>query len=197
MTRQIQTVFMVIAVAAAAAFLTACGSEEQVSESASETETQSQTEAESEAESESETEADTVSAASVVNTAEGFMRSTNADGNWIVAITEDLSVDEEVVINGEFTRRGDIYRKIALYAQDEDRNITDRYTLTAPRLTVKSPNTRIQGGTFVGDVYVQAPDFHIYDGTVDGDVYFENESYESSFSLEEGGELTGETHIGN
>lgn len=169
------------------AFLAACGPQEQASESEPETEASSETEA----------EADSVSTASVVDTAEGFMRSTNADGTWIVAITEDLSIDEEVVIDGEFTRRDEVYRKIALYAQDEDRNITDRYTLTAPRLTVRSPNTRIEGGTFVGDVYAQAPDFHIYDATVDGDVYFENESYESGFRLQEGGEVTGETRIGD
>ncbi|MFO8065279.1 MAG: hypothetical protein ACQETQ_07820 [Spirochaetota bacterium] len=190
-----KTFYMLIVVAAATAFIAACGSEEPASETEAESEAQTEAESESDSDSESDTEADTVSAASVVDTAEAFMASTNADGTWIVAVTEDLSIDEEVVIDGEFTRRDEIYRKIALYAQDDDRNITDRYTLSAPRLTVNSPNTRIQGGTFVGDVYVQAPDFHVYDATIDGDVYFEDASYESTFSLQEGGEVTGETAI--
>ena len=38
---------------------------------------------------------------------------------------------------------------------------------------VRSENTRIQEGTFVGDVYVEAPGFHLVGATVDGDIYFE------------------------
>ena len=76
-------------------------------------------------------------------------------------MTQDITTDQEIVVEGQFTCRDEIYRKIALYAQDEDRNVRDRYTLTAPKLTVRSENTRIQGGTFVGDVYVQADKFNV------------------------------------
>jgi len=137
-------------------------------------------------------EADTVSAASVVDTAQGFQKAAGENGTWIIAVTQDITTDQEIVVEGQFTRRDEIYRKIALYAQDEDRNVTDRYTLTAPKMTVQSENTRIQGGTFVGDVYVEADKFHVYDGKVDGNIYFATEEYKSSFSLQEGGEVTGE-----
>jgi hypothetical protein len=140
-------------------------------------------------------DADTVSAASIVDTAEGFLKAAGEEGTWIIAVTEDITLDQEIVVEGQFTRRDEIYRKIALYAQDEDRNVTDRYTLTAPKLTVQSENTRIQGGTFVGDVYVEANKFHIYDGKVKGNVYFATEEYKSSFSLQEGGEVTGELKV--
>lgn len=136
--------------------------------------------------------ADAVSSASVVAAAEDFIRAAGEDGTWIIAITEDLSIDEEITLAGQFTRRDEIARKIALYAQDEDRNITDRYTLSAPRLIVRSENARIQGGTFNGDVYVEADGFHIVDGTVNGDVVFASEEYRSSFSLQDGAEVTGE-----
>jgi len=137
-------------------------------------------------------EADTVSAASIVDTAQGFLKAAGKNGTWIIAVTQDITTDQEIIVEGRFTRRDEIYRKIALYAQDENRNVTDRYTLTAPELTVRSENTRIQGGTFAGDVYVEANKFHVYDGKVDGDIYFAEEEYKSSFSLQEGGEVTGE-----
>ncbi|ORC36992.1 hypothetical protein B4O97_05035 [Marispirochaeta aestuarii] len=136
-------------------------------------------------------EADAVSAASIVDTAQGFLKAAGKNGTWIIAITQDITTDQEILVEGQFTRRDEIYRKIALYAQDENRNVTARYTLTAPKLTVRSENTRIQGGTFAGDVYVEANKFHIYDGKVDGDIYFARDEYKSSFSLQEGGEVTG------
>ena len=140
-------------------------------------------------------EADAVSAASIVDTAQGFQKAAGDDGTWIIAVTQDIAMDQEIVVDGQFTRRDEIYRKIALYAQDEDRNVTDRYTLTAPKLTVRSENTRIQGGTFVGDVYVEANKFHVYDGKVEGDIYFAKEEYKDSFSLQKGGEVTGELKV--
>lgn len=136
-------------------------------------------------------QADVVSSASVVDTVDAFMAAAGRDGSWIIAITRDLESEREILLEGEFVRREEIYRKLALYAQDEDRTVTARYTLKAPRLVVKSENTRIQGGTFEGDVYVQADKFHIYDATVDGDIIFATEGYKSSFSLQEGGEVTG------
>ncbi|MDZ7834915.1 MAG: hypothetical protein U5K84_05840 [Alkalibacterium sp.] len=73
---------------------------------------------------------------------------------------------------------GEIARKLALYAQDADRNITERYTLTVPSITVESENSRIQGGTVVGDVYVNANNFSMPEGTVDGDLIFGSEEYQ-------------------
>ncbi|QEN08295.1 hypothetical protein EXM22_09950 [Oceanispirochaeta crateris] len=136
-------------------------------------------------------EIDTMTTASIVNTAEGFIQSASQEGNWITAVTQDLTIDKDVVLDGEFVHRDEIYRKIALYDQDADHNVTARYTLKAPSLTVKSENARIQGGTFVGDVYVEANKFHIFDGTVDGDIYFASEEFKTSFELLEGGTHTG------
>ncbi|PXW92449.1 hypothetical protein DES38_10227, partial [Streptohalobacillus salinus] len=84
--------------------------------------------------------------------------------------------------------------KLALYTQDEDRNITDQFTLTAPMLTVQGENTRIQGGTFAGDVLVDANGFSIPDGTIDGDLIFADAEYEASADLS-GGEVTGNVSV--
>lgn len=82
-------------------------------------------------------------------------------------------------------------RKIALYNQDDKRVKTATYTLQAPKMTVKSENTKIQGGTFKGDVYVEAKGFTIVDGKVDGNVYFANDEVKASFVMGKDGSITG------
>jgi hypothetical protein len=138
---------------------------------------------------------DTVTTASIVNTAEGFIDAAGADGTWIIATTEDLTIDEEILVAGEFTRNDELYRKIALYAQDSERNITDSYTVSAPRLIVQSPNTRIESGTFRGDVFVEAEGFHLRNATVDGDVTFASAALEESFEIDEDSEITGTVEV--
>ncbi|SHE59878.1 hypothetical protein [Alkalibacter saccharofermentans] len=138
---------------------------------------------------------DAVTAASLVEDAEVFEASIGSEGTWIVAILNDITSENELVIEGEFYNRDDasteLYRKIALYAQDADRNVTDRYTLVAPKLTVISPNTRIQSGTFVGDVYAESEGFTLTDATIEGNLYFATQEIMDSFVNEES-EVTGE-----
>ncbi|MHA6530537.1 hypothetical protein [Paenibacillus sp. BAC0078] len=82
-------------------------------------------------------------------------------------------------------------RKIALYTQDADHNITNSFSLTAPRLTIRSENARIQGGTFVGDVYVEANGFAIVNATIEGNIYFADDKYQSTFDKSDKGIVTG------
>ncbi|MFW6313477.1 MAG: hypothetical protein ACOC2N_06305, partial [Spirochaetota bacterium] len=52
------------------------------------------------------------------------------DGAWIILFDSNVTVDEEVSVSGEvYQEEGaeEPRRKIALYAQDSDRNVTDRY----------------------------------------------------------------------
>lgn len=128
-------------------------------------------------------EPDAVTTASIVNTNEAFEKAISKEGTWIIATLTDLTFDKELVLEGEFTHNDAKARKIALYAQDDDRNITASYKLTAPKLTVKSENARIQGGTFVGDVYVEANGFTLPEATIEGNLYFANEEYKNSFDL--------------
>ena len=110
-------------------------------------------------------------------------------------MVQDLSLDSEIVVDGQFTQNDKPYRKLAFYAQDANRKITERYTVIAPRMTVRSQNTRIQGGTFRGDVYVEANGFHLVDGTVDGNVYFLKQEYLDSFTMDEPSSVTGVTEL--
>lgn len=138
---------------------------------------------------------DAVTSASVVNTEEAFLNAISKDGTWIIAVLNDMKIDKDLVLEGEFTNKDAAARKIALYAQDADHKKTATYTLTAPKLTVKSENAKIQGGTFVGDVYVEANGFTIADAKVEGNVYFANEDFKSTFDVSKEGVVTGVTEV--
>jgi hypothetical protein len=89
-------------------------------------------------------------------------------------------------------------RKLALYAQDADRNVTARYTLTVPSLVVHHMNTRIQAGTVAGDVYVSAEGFELRSGaTIDGNLYFATEELRDSADISDDSTVTGEIKIGS
>jgi hypothetical protein len=136
---------------------------------------------------------DTVSSPSVVVDADTLMNAASEDGAWILIIQQDLSVDEDIVLEGDFENDGELDRKLALYDQDSDHNVTDRYTLEAPSITVQSPNTRFKAGNFVGDVYVEAEGFELETGfTIDGNVYFENEAAKNTFTISGGATVTGD-----
>lgn len=141
---------------------------------------------------------DATSSASIVDSAGAFKEAISKDGTWIIAITKDLTIDEDLLVEGEFKngKKDDngnelLQRKIALYSQDENRNITARYTLTAPKLTITSPEASIQHGTFKGDLYISVNNFKLIDATVDGNVYFTSEEAQSTFTMDETSKITG------
>jgi hypothetical protein len=143
--------------------------------------------------------ADVVTTASIVQEEQAFEDAISSDGEWIIATLNDLTFEEEIVVEGTFydgdNSENDIYRKIAAYAQDDSRNVTDRYTITAPQMTITSPNTRFQGGVFVGDIIVEADGFSLYDATVEGSIYFGSEDYQESAEITEDSEVTGEIMV--
>jgi hypothetical protein len=155
----------------------------------------------SEQAAEEEQVADTVTTASIVSEEAEFRKAISSDGTWIIATLTDLTFEEEIVVEGTFYNGGDsedeVYRKIAAYAQDDDRNVTERYTITAPEMVIKSPNTRFQSGVFVGDIIVEADGFTLYDATVEGNIYFASEEYQESAEITEDSEVTGSTEVRN
>lgn len=141
---------------------------------------------------------DVVSSASIVDNAAAFEKAISNTGTWIIAITKDVTVDKDIVLDGEFKNgkkdsagKDIVQRKVALYAQDENRNITARYTLTAPKFTINSPEASIQHGTFKGDLYVSAKDFQLKDATVDGNVYFTTDDAKNTFKADSTSKITG------
>ena len=146
---------------------------------------------------------DVVATASIVDNQAAFQKAVGKEGFWLIGITQDLTVDKEIVLEGEFTKadkedatkKVPAGRKLALYAQDDKKVKTASYTLTAPKLIVKSETSKIQGGTFVGDVYVEAAGFTIKDAKVEGNVYFATEELKAAFKLDEGASITGATKV--
>lgn len=142
-----------------------------------------------------ESDATTGATQSIIASADDLEKGMSSEGGWIVIFEGDVESDEELTLEGGVENNdGEIARKLALYTQDDDRNVTKRYTLTAPMLTVESENARIQNGTFKGDVHVNANNFQLPGGTIDGDLTFASEELQESAQLEEG-EVTGEISV--
>ena len=147
-----------------------------------------------------DTNTDATASASFPSDDAGLEKALSADGTWIILVTGDMTTDKELVVDGQFYNKNDkskdIYRKLALYDQDENKNVTASHILTAPKITVKSENFKIQEGTFKGDIYVEANGFTLKNTKVEGNVYFTNEEAKTSFVLD-GGEVTGVTELKN
>lgn len=139
---------------------------------------------------------DAVTTASIVKDEASFEKAISKDGTWIIALLNDLKVSKDLVLEGDFKNsKGETQRKIALYTQDADRNISNRFTLTAPKLTIKSPKASIQHGTFKGDLYVETTDFQLVDAKVDGNIYFSNEAAKKGFTMDKDSSVTGKQEI--
>ncbi len=140
------------------------------------------------------TSADVVTSASIVNNAAAFEKAISKDGTWIICLLNDLTIDKDLVVDGDFKNTKDppvSQRKLAFYAQDENRTVTARYTLTAPKMTINSIDCSIQHGTFRGDLYVAGKNFKLVDTTVDGNVYFLNAEAQSTFTKDETSKVSG------
>ncbi len=141
---------------------------------------------------------DAVGSASIVDNATAFEKAIGTTGTWIIAITKDLTIDKDLVLEGDFKNgkkdtdgKDLLQRKIALYAQDADRNITARYTLSAKSLTIKSAVASIQHGTFKGDLYVDVVGFQLIDAKVEGNIYFQSDAIKASFVMDATSSVTG------
>ena len=149
-----------------------------------------------------ETTPNVVTTASIVNEAAAFEKAISDSGTWIIATVKDITFDKEITLAGEFKNgkkdeagKDIIQRKVALYTQDENRKVTGRFTLTAPKFNINSPKARIQSGTFKGDLYVSAKDFELVDATVEGNVFFTNPEAKSTFKMDATSKVTGKQEV--
>lgn len=118
--------------------------------------------------------------------------------SWIVLLKNDITTSKDIVIEGNFTKpdKNDSSkmvpagRTLALYENGEN-NTTKSYTLTTPKITVKSKDTKIEGGTIVGDVYVEADGFDLENAKIEGNVYFTKQEYKDTFKIDDKSTVTG------
>ncbi|MGC6767101.1 bactofilin family protein [Enterococcus sp. LJL128] len=180
-------------VGAATIALGACGADNDKKDSSASSSTMEMSTAGS-------SETDVVSTASVSDDPAVLEEALSKDGNWIVAATKDVDFTKDVTVSGEFHDKGedsgDIYRKLALYSQDADRNVTAEYTITVPTLTVESENFNIVHGTVKGDIVVKANGFVLNGAKVEGNVTFEKQEFQDSATLDEdGASVTGDVTV--
>lgn len=124
----------------------------------------------------------------------------SSEGYWIHSLLSDATLEDMLIVDGTFYgSSGDVkgtkYRKLALYTQDDKRNVTAEFTLTTPRMVVESPNFRVQQGTVKGEVFVNADGFELYNSTINGNLIFANQTYLDSAKLDRG-KVTGTITVG-
>ena len=149
------------------------------------------------------TKTDAVASASVTKDPAVFTKAISKDGKWIIAITEDMTIDKDLVLDGDFKNgKKDektgvelFQRKIALYTQDAKHVVTARFTLTAPKLTVTSKLASLQHGTFKGNLYVETADFQLVDNKVDGNIYFKDDAAKAGFKMDAKSSVTGTQEV--
>lgn len=118
--------------------------------------------------------------------------------SWIVLLKNDITTSKDLVVEGDFTKPDTndsskmvpAGRTIALYEND-DSNTTKSYTLTTPKITIKSKDTKIEGGTIIGDIYVENNGFELQNSKIEGNVYFSKQEYKDSFKMDEKSAVTG------
>lgn len=141
---------------------------------------------------------DATTSASLVKSGDAFVEAISRGGTWIIALLNDLTINKELTVDGEFknTKQPPVsQRKLAFYAQDDKRNVTAKYTLTAPKMTINSPDCAIWYGTFKGDLYVAAKNFQLIGATVDGNIYFTNDDAKATFKMDDKSKVTGKQEI--
>lgn len=137
---------------------------------------------------------DTTTSASIVNNGDAFVEAISKGGTWIIAILNDMTINKDLSVDGDFKNKKNppvSQRKLAFYAQDANHKVTARYTLTAPKMTINSPDCAIWYGTFKGDLYIAAKNFQLIGATVDGNIYFTNDDAKSTFKMDSASKVTG------
>jgi len=136
---------------------------------------------------------------SMVSTSADFEKAISNEGTWIIAITKSLTIDKYLVVDGEYKNgkkdssgKDIIERKIDLYGQDEAKN---RLILTVPKLTVKSPQTSIEYGTFKGNLYVSSKNYQLLETKVEGNIYFTSDEAKSTFKMDTKSRVTGKQEL--
>jgi len=134
---------------------------------------------------------DVVTTASIVIDGEALVVALGTEGTWIAATLNDITLTDELVVEGEFMNKEVAARKIALYTQDADFNITASFNLTAPKMTIKSENTKLQGGTFIGDIFVEANGFEVSMANVTGNIYYVSQEVMDTAIIDEEAVISG------
>lgn len=141
-------------------------------------------------------ETDGVSSASVVSDEESFIKGISEEGTFIVLTTKDLTFEEDLTVDGTFTKKdkdgNEVVTRSLAFAQNGADGKMERYSVTVPNIVINSENTLLEYGILKGDIYVQAPGFKTKDATIEGNLYFATQELMDAFAIDELTKVSGE-----
>lgn len=123
--------------------------------------------------------------------------------DYRITIKNDIETNNELIMEGDFSKTdttegnkvSHIGRELNLFYIDKSNNVINSYTLSVPKLIIKSNDTTIRGGKIKGDIYVESDGLILDDTKVEGNIYFKDKNSEDSFKLENTASISGNIEI--
>lgn len=113
--------------------------------------------------------------------------------NYSVTIKNNITANNDLVMEGDFLIT-DTTEKHKVRVVKRRLNFSynnANYTITSPKLIIKSNHTILKDGIYVGNMYIEASDVIFDNFRVEGNVFFKDEKVKKSFRLENGSSVTG------
>lgn len=123
--------------------------------------------------------------------------------DYRITIKNDIETNNELIMEGDFSKTdttegnkvSHIGRELNLFYIDKSNNVINSYTLSVPKLVIKSNDTTIKGGKIKGDIYVESNGLILDDTKVEGNLYFKNKNNEDSFKLQNTASVSGNIEV--
>lgn len=123
--------------------------------------------------------------------------------DYSITIKNDIEANNELIMEGDFSKTdtteenkvSHIGRELNLFYIDTSNNRINSYTLSVPKLVIKSNDTTIRGGKIKGDIYVESNGLILDDTKVEGNIYFKDKKNKDSFKLENTASVSGNIEI--
>lgn len=123
--------------------------------------------------------------------------------DYSITIKNDIEGNNELIMEGDFSKTDTteenkvthIGRELNLFYIDNNNNVINNYTLSVPKLVIKSKDTTIKGGKIKGDIYVESDGLILDDTKVEGNLYFKDKKNKDSFKLENTASVSGNIEI--
>lgn len=123
--------------------------------------------------------------------------------SYSITIKNDVNCKNDIIMEGDFSKTDtteinkviDVGRELNIFYIDQSTNVINNYVLEAPNLVIKSKDTTIKGGKFIGNIYVESNGFVLDDTKIDGNIYFRNLESKESFVIKNTSSISGEIAI--
>lgn len=123
---------------------------------------------------------------------------------YSITLKNDIETAKDLILEGSFSKTCtatenniviDVGRKLNLSSADRETNINRDYKLISPKLIIRSKNSTITGGKYIGDLYVEEEGLTLDNIYIDGNVIFKNSKVRESFQDKNNTIVSGEIII--